>query len=157
MPKVAGPQDVLVALEELEQQAENSSAQSRREYDRFAVRGDAVLANMDSIGGESVTIQVMLRDVSRGGIGFLCQQKVDAGTLWRVSFMQHGYAIAHQGLQIRHCRELRSGVFLVGGQFVVETGLMCILGVPPAKLRTDKPTLAVKEDDAQFLPPGEVG
>lgn len=157
MPKNTGPQDVLVALEELEQQTDAGSNQSRREYHRFPVRGDATLTNMDNIGDESVVIPVMLRDVSRGGIGFLCQQKVEAGSLWRVSFLQHGYAVAHQGLQIRHCRELRSGVFLVGGQFVAETGLMCILGVPPSKLRAGKPSHSAKDDDAQFLPPGEIG
>ena len=149
------PQSLLAELAKLEHARDNGCGKRQRQYERFIVRGEAELASMDRSRFEQVPISIQLRDIGRGGLGFLCQQELEVGSTWRVAFLRGSYVVGEQGLIIRYNQQIRDGLYLVGGQFCIETGLMSLLGVDTASLRNaDSP--AQVADPVRFLAPGEV-
>lgn len=54
---------------------------------------------------------------------------------------------------IRHSRRVDDGLFLIGGQFVADPGLLHILGVGDDQVQPGDQTPAL---NANFLPPAEV-
>ncbi|MCX5662113.1 MAG: hypothetical protein NTW19_20750 [Planctomycetota bacterium] len=151
----SGPQQLLAELAKLESLRNPQSEQKLRAYRRFVLRGDAELSDMERGPSNSGPIQVLLRDIGRGGVGFICPQPLELNSTWRIAFLHRGYAVGHQGIVIRHCREVQAGVYLIGTQFCIETGMMCLLGIDPAAIRDgDKP--AKSNEPALYLAPGEV-
>lgn len=154
MSEMTGPRALLAELNRLEQLRDPNKIRGQRQYQRFVVRGDAKLTPMDPHGGDE-SLPVQLRDVGRGGVGFVCQEPLEPLSTWRLSFLQRGYVIGQQGLIVRYCQPVAGGVFLVGAQFCIETGLLSLLGVDPATIHEgDRPTAVA--DSATYLAPGEV-
>jgi hypothetical protein len=150
----AEPYALLSALQDLENVREQASAKHGRQYKRFAIRGEAELRPMHRIDTDAGTVTVLLRDIGRGGVGFICDQRMELNSVWRVCFYQRGYMIGHQAVIIKHCRSIKPGVWLAGAEFCIETGLMVLLGIEPTDIRRgDLPETAQTE---AFLPPGEV-
>jgi hypothetical protein len=155
---VHSPQALLAELAKLETLRNDSrAATGQRQYQRFVVRGDAELRSMDRTCLDASPMQILLRDLSRGGIGFVSSLELERGSTWQACFLHKDYLIGSQGAIVRHCRKIENGLFLVGAQFCIETGLMSLAGIDPAAIRDGdiSPELAAKPDTA-FLPPGDV-
>jgi hypothetical protein len=128
------------------------SGDSQRQFKRHVIRVEAKIFPVEDRSHEGAAIEVHLRDVSRGGVGFVCRQELELGSKWRLEFQQNRYAIAEQNIMVRHCGQVRSNLYLCGAQFIASAGLLTLLGVPAADLLAE----AEEESPQAFLQPGEV-
>jgi hypothetical protein len=145
--------DLLDELRRLESLRFNRSIPcGQRQFQRHVIRGDATLFPTEGKSLSDGPIEVQLRDVARGGLGFLCQEPLEAGTIWRVEFRYEGMAVADQTLVVRHHREVGEGLYLCGGQFIVSAGLLSLLGVP----RRDINYETVDGEGFAFFAPADV-
>lgn len=151
------PRDsILKQLNRLEELRDpNSPAAKQRLFRRYVARGDAELRPMSHSQIEHKPVAVKVRDVSRGGIGFLVEQALPENSTWELVMLESGYATATQPIVIRHCQSVAEQLYLVGGQFIAGTALMLSLGVDPSCLRDDESRGASADIDS-FLPPSEV-
>lgn len=136
-------------LAALEQLRDPEKSRGLRQYRRFVIRGDAELYPMDPTELARAPIDIALRDMSRGGVGFVCSMPLPERSVWRLVMNVHGYAVGMIGLIIRHSREVRPGVMLTGGQFGITTGLMIVMGIDPAAI-----TRSDEDPDAELGGPG---
>ena len=151
----ADPRGLLAELSKLEGKRHQSPAAKRRRHPRYVVRGDAQLAEMDRPSSNEPPQTVMLRDMGRGGIGFISERPVDVGATKRLRVIQRGYGIGDLSVIVRHCGKVKDQVYLVGTQICIDNGLMYLLGVDPGELRdADAPDGEPEAGD--FLPPAEV-
>ncbi len=121
-------------LEALRDPAKNTGPGSNRTFERFVIRGDCELHPESRNRLDRYPIEVKIRDIARGGLGFISQDELPQGSCWRACFMQHGFVVAQQSIVVRHCREVSPGVYLVGTQFVADPGLLAVLGVEPGAI-----------------------
>lgn len=126
--------------------------QCQLQFSWHVIRGEAVLSPVENRSKAGLMVEAHLRNVSRGGIGFVCREPLEAGSRWRMEFRQSGHAIAEQTIEVRYCREVRSNLYLCGSQFVASAGLLTLLGVPEKDLLAESEN---HESDA-FLSPGDV-
>ena len=148
-------QQLLDELNRLEDLRNPARCEGKRQFQRYVVRSDAELVRMDRSHTHEAPVPVMLRDVGRGGIGFVCTEKLDNDSLWQMNFLQHGFVIGHMGVIVRHCRTISDEVFLIGGQFCSDSGLLYQLGVNPSMVaKTDAPTQVMDADT--FVAPSEM-
>lgn len=148
----ADPYRLLATLDRLETLRDPQHSGRQRQFNRHIVRGDAELHPVDQSALDASPVPITLRDIGGGGLGFICDALLPAGSTWRVCFLMQGFVIGQQTLVVRHCRKIEDGVYLVGGQFCIEPGLMVALGVDPTTVRGE----TSEDNDAAFLPPGEV-
>ncbi|MCC6680084.1 MAG: PilZ domain-containing protein [Phycisphaeraceae bacterium] len=128
-----------------------------RMFRRFVVRGDALLHPMNRSRLDATPVDVKLRDISRNGIGFICNQPLPINSCWRIELQLAGYAIGSQALVVRHVREVGDGMFLCGANFVIDTALLALLGVEPSLLEEPEDAGQPNVPDDHFVAPGEVG
>lgn len=149
------PRHLLEELAKLEKLRDPEAAKQRRQFQRFIVRGDGEIRDVHRSHADDRPLPVMLRDLGRGGVGFLCDQALRVGTVWSMRFLQRGYEIGHVHIVVRHSTAVEDGVHLIGSQVCVGDGMMYLLGVDPAMIRDgDNPTVTAAS--AAFLPPEEV-
>lgn len=129
---------------------------SNRLFQRHVARGDVELHPDSRSRLDRTPVEVKLRDVGRGGIGFISHQHLPAGSSWRACFMQHGFVVASQSIVVRHCRLVSEGVYLVGTQFVCEPGLLAILGVDPGAIEEDDTDVLATVGGDAFVAPSDV-
>lgn len=156
MPRL-DPRTLLSELDKQEDFGQGDAKISLRQYHRWAVRGEAELFPLNSeqrLDRSPVTIQ--LRDIGLGGMGFVSPTLLPVHSLWQVSFSQHGYPVGRQTLVIRNCRKLESDIYLIGSQFCIEVGLMCMLGIDPGKLRMHAICDNTMIDTGCFVPPEKI-
>ena len=67
------PRSLLDELDKLESLREPEKA-GQRQFRRFVVRGEAELHPMNRNRLDPTPLTIQLRDISRGGVGFLCDQ-----------------------------------------------------------------------------------
>ncbi|MBL4700152.1 MAG: hypothetical protein JKX85_02750 [Phycisphaeraceae bacterium] len=148
-------QQLLDELNRLEDLRNPARCEGKRQFQRYVVRSDAELVRMDRSHTLETPIPIMLRDVGRGGIGFVCTDKLDNESLWQINFLQHGFVIGHMGVIVRHCRTISDEFYLIGGQFCSDSGLLYQLGVNPSMAgESDAPAQAMSEDT--FVAPSEM-
>lgn len=147
--------DVLGELNRLEA-LRDPQRQGNRQFRRYAIRGDAELHPAEGSRVDRTPIDVKLRDIGRGGLGFVCEQPLAPGSVWRCCFLVRDQCFAQQSLVVRHCREVRDGLYLVGGQFCIDPGVMIALGVDPHDLATDDNHQQTGENGDHFMSPGDV-
>ena len=155
------PKDLLAELSRLEQgrfgvtgPSHNQSG-SRRRHRRFAVRGYAELSETDRSFSNEPPVTVMLRDVGRGGLGFVTDRQIDVGSLRRIRFVQRGYCVGEADVVTRHCSEVTEHAYAIGCQICLGNGLMYLLGIDPETVGDgDGPDASV--DSGEFLPPTDV-
>lgn len=133
---VAEPRDLVELLQRLEYWRQEPAVERQRAFKRFSVRGHAALEPIDT-DMVSGPITVMLRDVSRGGAGFVCEEFLDVGSTWRMAFKKDCFRIGSQPIVVRFCRLIQDGLYLVGTQFIVEPFIIHALGVPSHELAND--------------------
>ena len=148
------PRSLLATLAEIEQSHAPMQEFSKRRFRRLAVRGEAELQAVDRSRLDQRPIAIQLRDVGLGGIGFVSQERLAPNSQWRCQFTAHGMVLATQAILVRHCREMPGGLYLVGGQFCIDAGLLHQLGVEPTTIHGG--LFENGEADQSFVPPGEV-
>lgn len=152
------PHLLLSELDRLES-LRDTSRDGQRQFKRFVIRGDAELHPMGRNRMDTTPIEVKLRDIGRGGVGFICSTPLPTNSSWRAMFVQNGYVVGEQAAVVRHCREVSDGVFLIGTQFVANSGLLTLLGVPAGAV-DDTDEVSVNNNrpatDEDFVPPAEV-
>ncbi|WP_432797874.1 hypothetical protein [Poriferisphaera sp. WC338] len=146
--------DELNKLERVRRQPSIDACQ--RQFERYVVRGEAELHPMNRTHLEATPITVQLRDLGRGGAGFISQQPISLGSSWRMCFLQHGYVIGSQPIIARHSHRVDNDLYLIGSQFVIETGLMTLLGIDPIKITQTENDITEDLPNANFLPPADV-
>ena len=127
------PASLLEELDRLEHDNLTPSDHELRRWSRLSVRGEAELYPMDRSRLDCSPVEITLRDVSRHGMGFLSNQDLRPDSCWRCCFLKAGHVIGQQALSVRHCSAVREGIYLVGAQFVVDSGLLLLLGIDPAR------------------------
>jgi hypothetical protein len=128
-----------------------SPDEDQRQFQRYPVRGDAELYPMSQPRITDEVVHIKLRDVGLGGLHLVSDRWLEPGSMWRVCFLMHGYAVAQQAVIIQHCRPVAEGVYYSGGQFVIDAGLMAVLGVDPNVLNSAQ----APDDNTLFVPPAE--
>ncbi len=160
MSRVAEPKDLLEVLSRMEFWKQEPPEQSKRQFRRFPVRCEALLRDMADPRDEQASITAMIRDISRGGVGFVTEQFIDPGTTWRVEFTSAGtdnpHVIGTQPIIVRYCRLVQIGLYLCGGQFVVEPYIMRAVGVSEQDMQGDFLGHFHKQDTAEFKAPEEI-
>lgn len=150
---VSNPHRLLDELVKLESLRDPKLEGGSRVYRRFVIRGEAEAVRLDRNAMDSSPQPILLRDVGRGGLGFVTQSPMEVYSTWRVGFVQTGYVYAQQAMIVRHCRMIRPDLYLVGAQFCIESGLLCLLGVDPADIADgDRPI----SEQSRYIPPAEV-
>jgi hypothetical protein len=148
------PRSVLASLAAVEQSHAPAHEFSKRRFRRLAVRGEAELQPVDRSRLDQKPLGIQLRDVGLGGLGFVAQDQLPTNSLWRCNFTSHGSVLATQTILVRHCRAMPGGLYLVGAQFCIDTGLLRQLGVEPTTISGG--LFEHGDADPSFLPPGEV-
>ncbi|MEM6333470.1 MAG: hypothetical protein AAF823_09050 [Planctomycetota bacterium] len=136
-------------------------AREKRAFERFVIRRDAELHPMNRSMLDPVPVEIKLRDLSHSGFGFIADQPLVTGSLWRCCFLDSGYVIGELACQIRHGSQVGSSLYLYGAQVVIPTGLMLQLGVDARHLHrsttmTPSQPTANPEANEAFLQPHEV-
>ncbi len=127
----------LNALESLRRSGSKTGAHAARQFLRYITRGEAVIYPMSRRTPADAGAPIFLRDVGRGGVGFICQRDLPARGDWRIVFLRDGYAVAESAINLCHTQRVRDGVFLCGGRFVAGAGLLTTLGVAPHALENE--------------------
>ena len=143
---------VLDTVAQLETSRHSTTPLGQRQFRRCVVRGDAELLPEDR-QVDRQPVQVSIRDLSWGGMGFICDHDLPVNSRWRVHFLIHGHVVGQLSMLVRHSCRVDDGVHLMGGQFIAHAGLLHIMGVTEDQLSTtgDSPT-----HDTSFIPPAEV-
>ncbi len=133
MSTAPSPMDLTDVLSMLEERRQEPTEGTQRRFKRFPVRGDA---RLEPVEPESLDrgCTVLLRDISRGGIGFLCDHAIEPGALFRVQFQADGHEYGAVPITVCFCRLVQDDLYMVGGQFIVEPYIMSMMGVSPAEL-----------------------
>ena len=139
-------------LSMLDERRQEPVEDTKRRFQRFPVRGDAQLEPLDSDAIEHTT-SVLLRDISRGGVGFLSDHTLEPGALYRLRFRVNGNTVGSQPIAVCFCRLVQDGLYMVGGQFVIEPYLMTLVGVEPAELTGESLRRFDPLDVSDFIDP----
>lgn len=150
------PNALIGQLQSAEYWSQESPVDTNRAYRRFDVRGDATIQRMEAGHLDQPTLSIQLRDISRGGIGFVCEQFIEPGTAWRVGFEYRGHVVGYQPIVVKFCRLVQHGLYLSGGQFTVEPAMMTLLEVDEQELQEDIRDRRNPLDTAEFVPPEKV-
>ena len=145
------PLTLLNQLKRMEMAA-SAQASEQRQFRRFFCRADAELHPMDTAQVVRTPLEIKIRDISRGGMGFISQTLLAPASCWRACFLHRGCVIAQQSLIIRHCRSVGAGLYLAGAQFCIDTGVLSLVGIDPARISEGNNP----QDDESFLSPQDV-
>jgi len=148
---------LLTALDQLDRLREKSNRyHAKRRHRRFNVRSEVLLYPMDMRQTDRDPVPAVVRDLSRTGMGFVSQTPLPIGAAYRASFLNRSFVIGQQALIIRHAREVEDGAYLIGSEFCIESGLMCLLGVKPSEIEDGD--VAWNEDSGPraFVAPNEI-
>jgi len=152
---VAEPRNLIEVLSRMEYWRQEPAVERNRAFKRFEVRGEAVIEPVqDTHLPDRHTI--MLRDISRGGLGFLCTSFLEPGSVWRVAFYDRGHRVSSQVLCVRFCRLVQDGLYLAGTQFIIEPYIMLTLGISESDLTEDIHDNRSPADTTHFVPPDSV-
>jgi hypothetical protein len=156
--KIAEPKDLMDVLARLEDVRQHPGVEAQRRYRRFTVRGEATLEPMAGPALED-PLTVLLRDISRGGAGFLCDRFIEPCSTWRLRFQAKRQIIGSQPVMVRFCRLVQENLYIVGGQFIVEPYIMESLGVAEEMLDQDEMVRYNQHDVSAFVAPddGQIG
>jgi len=134
---IADHRDLINVLSRIEFWREPEPAERKRSFPRFSVRGEATVEPVGRDVAADQRLPVQLRDISRAGIGLVTDTYIEPGSTWRVGFYHRHLLIGSQVMVVRFCRLIEDNAYLVGGQFVIEPGLMHAVGVPVSALQQD--------------------
>ncbi|MEM6393127.1 MAG: PilZ domain-containing protein [Planctomycetota bacterium] len=152
------PDEILARLDHLEGQTQADDMQTRRSFRRHPIRAEARLHPVNRLVTEDAVEDIQLRDVGRGGIGFLCKHPLPLNSLYRVDLLNQGYTLSSLEVLVRHVHALSDGLYRIGATFVIQSSLLLELGVSRDSLEGDIVHEGSQDeiDGDDFLPPCEV-
>jgi len=150
------PQERLDILNELEKLRNPVQGNSQRYFKRYVVRGEGALTPVEPSAIDHRPIQIALRDLGGGGVGFICDKPLDEHDLYRVDFINNGYATATQYIAVRYAKRVDEGVYLVGATFCANQGLLISQGVSALDLDSFIPAANAAMDAAPFMAPEDL-
>jgi len=151
---LARPTRLVEVLEQLESEADHGIGAQQRRFRRFSVRAQAQLESVHSWSDAPERVSAMVRNISRGGVGFVAERSMPLGSVWRMAFERKGRQVGSQLIVVLYCRQIHEGTYMIGGQFIVEPALMLMLGVEDAALNDDIRIGDVPDREAaDFSPP----
>ncbi|MEM1444700.1 MAG: hypothetical protein AAGF84_01465 [Planctomycetota bacterium] len=127
----------LQRLETLHDPLVEQAGRSKRQAERYSVREEAIIHPMSRSSLDDGGQTVFLRDIGRLGVGFLSDRQIETGRDFRIVFHRGGYAVGESAICVRHCRPVRTDLFLIGATFAANAGLLTTLGVNPAQLEAE--------------------
>ena len=125
---------VLDELAKLENCYDDGALSYVRSWQRIELRGEAELYPMNRKSLDRSPIEIALRNISRGGVGFLSSRALEVGSLWRMGLCVNGEIVGQQAIAIVHCTAARDDVYLLGGMIVIDNGLLQAYGISPDDL-----------------------
>ena len=125
----------------------------KRAYARFDIRGNGILIPLKASRVSEPALDVQLNNISHGGVCFESTLYLEPGSVWRLSFEQHGFQIGSQPIVVRHSRLTNSRLYQSGCQFVIEPALLMLLGVEPNEIHGQTEE---EDHDAEFLAPEDL-
>lgn len=131
------PKDLMDVLARLDESRQEPTEQTMRRYRRYSVRGEARIEPLDPAELQS-PLRVLLRDISRAGVGFLADQFISPCTMWRMQLQTRDFVIGSTAVMVRFCRAVQSDLYLCGAQVIIEPYLMHMLGVPADQARHEE-------------------
>jgi hypothetical protein len=121
--------DLAAALRRLDAWKNASSLSRQRSFYRYPVRGQARLIPGTAESHNRNPIMVEVRDISRGGVGVLCNQPAELGQFWRIDLLDDQVIIASLPVFVRYCRRVMDGAYLIGFEFGIESSILLAMGV----------------------------
>ena len=97
--KAAEPKDLMDVLARLEDTRHQPGVEAQRRFRRFTVRGEATLEPMQGPAMQD-PLTVLLRDISRGGAGFLTDRFIEPCSTWRLPNRQ-GVHLPHDSYALK--------------------------------------------------------
>lgn len=122
-------QDLQAALKRLDAARHAPEGQPQRRFQRFSVRSIARLWPGHADSNPAPPNEVQVRDISRGGIGFLASEPLPLGRFWQLQMLDSGVTIATVPAYCRHCHKIMEGAYLIGAEFGVPANILLSLGV----------------------------
>lgn len=147
------------ALTKIEKWRGKPASIRKRRFTRFGVRGTALLVNAASVTTEDRRrTSVQLRDVSRGGVGFLHDQPLRVDCPYRLLLSEQELILGSMPLFIRYCQQIEKNAYLIGGEFGAEAALLAALGVSVRDIAgNDIPEDSLDADDGgDFIDPDQI-
>lgn len=150
--KTHGAHRLLKALAALDEKADQSAAKERRVHTRHRVRGQGSLIfdPLTEVSVDRTGQLVHIRDVSRGGFGILCSERVEIGRASRLVCATEGVELCSALVVPTHLAEVLEGVYLVGCMLVMEASVLLALGVTPHELALAEERPLAKPTDGDF-------
>lgn len=146
----------LTRVEHHERNTPVANDRNRRQHIRHEIRGEAELQPVGRNRLSSVPLEVQLRDLARGGLGFVCSTPLPLDSSWRINFFCRGYVVGSQSLVVKRCTRIDDGLYSIGGQFVLDAGIMTAMGVDLAEIESEPHSEDEDRLEACFLPPTEI-
>ena len=115
-----------------------TAPRSTRNFPRLTLRGEADLVAIDQGRPQPQLVAVQLQDLAWGGFGFLSPIPLEVGSRWRALFLAGRHEVGAQTLVVRHCTQLKEGLYRTGAQVCIEHGLVRVLGVDWATLSAER-------------------
>ena len=115
-----------------------TSPRAPRNFPRLTLRGEADLVAIDQGRPEPQLVAVQLQDLAWGGFGFLSPIPLEVGSRWRALFLAGRHEVGAQTLVVRHCTQVKEGLYRTGALVCVEHGLVRVLGVDWATLSAER-------------------
>lgn len=144
------PRELLNVLASLENMRRSPAGPSKRQFPRWVVRGEMELHTVGT-QLERQSISAQIRDVSWGGVGFICDRPLPVDSLWRAEIIQHGYIVGTQMLLIRFRKQVDEDLYLIGSQIIADPAVLLTLGVTPSHLQGQ-----ADDTSAAFLAPTDL-
>lgn len=119
------PQETTELMDELDRTAAASgNDQSCRVHERFPLRADAVIVKVEPTGLPAKQFVVPIRNISEGGVAFLHNAMLHAGTRCTLYvLLEKGRSFKTSGRVVR-CRHLQGMIHEVGLKFDSEVSLV---------------------------------
>ena len=132
--------DFQAALRELENWGSAPPSAKQRRFTRFSSRGTARIFSGSSSVDRDTAVIAQVRDISRGGIGFLTTTPAAVGDYWQIQLGEGKVVVDSMPAYCRFCREVVDGAYLIGAEFGVQAGVLMAMGVTSQEIaRGDDP------------------
>ncbi len=148
------------ALSKIEKWRGKPASLRKRRFTRFGVRGTGLLVNAVAAASasEHTSLSIQLRDISRGGVGFLHSEPLRVDYSYRLLLTDQGLVLASLPLFVRYCQQIEKSAYLIGGEFGIEASMLAAIGVPVRDIASnDVPEDSLNTDaGGDFIDPDQV-
>jgi len=121
------PRSLRDALHEIASWQNSDSNRRLRRFTRYPVRAEGYLRPASEAPSSWQMVHVL--DISRGGVGVLCDSTITPGTMWTFELRCENLILSTFSAFCRHTRSINNDAYLVGLQFGLDAAPLLALGV----------------------------